>query len=124
MNSLPDKIKSVAIIAGELVVELAGGRSVKQPLPLFPTLAAASLKARARWQLCGGGTGIEWPLLDYHLSAAGLLRGEPEAPGLRHARASAKYPDSKPESALALAEAPPPTAGSGNNSPTPKATTA
>ena len=62
---------------------------------LFPTLAEATARQRAKWELCGADTGIRWPLLNYVLSVAGLLRGEPEAPGIRRAKQTAKYPAAK-----------------------------
>jgi DNA modification methylase len=106
MSFLDDKIKSVRISAAHLTVELLDDRVAMLPLSGFPTLAAASAKARNKWELCGAGTGIHWPLLDYDLSVAGLLRGEPEAPGVRRAKKTAKYPAHKPGDPLALAEQP------------------
>jgi len=109
-NFLDHKIKSVAVDTNHLGVELLDGQSVRLPLALFPTLAEATVKQRAKWELCGGGTGIAWPALDYHLSAEGLLRGEPEAPGLRRGKKSAKYPEPKPDAGVLAetAEAPVP----------------
>jgi DNA modification methylase len=104
MNSLNNKIKSVGVNDTHLTVELLDGRSIRLPLTLFPTLAEASARQRAKWELCGADTGIHWPLLDYDLSVAGLLRGEPEAPGIRRAKKTAKYPAHKPGKAHALAE--------------------
>ena len=95
MNSLNNKIKSVGVNDTHLTVELLDGRSIRLPLTLFPTLAEATARRRAKWELCGAGTGIHWPLLDYDLSVAGLLRGEPEAPGIRRAKKTAKYPAHK-----------------------------
>src|SRR3990172_1732319 len=102
MSFLDDRIKTVQVTAKHLAVELADGRSLRLPLLLFPTLAGAGPKARTRWELCAAGTGIHWPLLNYDLSAAGLLRGEPEAPGLQRARKPGKYPDLKPEPVMTL----------------------
>ncbi|MGA2280104.1 MAG: DNA methyltransferase [Verrucomicrobiota bacterium] len=99
-----NKIKSVGVNDTHLTVELLDGRSVRLPLTLFPTLAEATAKQRAKWELCGADTGIHWPLLDYDLSVAGLLRGEPEAPGIRRAKKSVKYPAHKSGKAYALAE--------------------
>lgn len=106
MNFLDAKIKTAQVTAKHLAVEFADGRNLHLPLSLFPTLAEAGPKARARWELCGAGTGIHWPLLNYDLSAAGLLRGEPEAPGIQRARKSGKYPNLTPEPPMALAEEP------------------
>ena len=107
MSFLDNKIKSVEVTAQHLTVDLANGRLVCQPLSLFPTLAEATPKERANWELCGAGTGIHWPLLDYDLSAAGLLRGEPEAPGIRRAKKVVKYPAHKSGETAVLAEEPP-----------------
>lgn len=104
MNSLNNKIKSVGVNDTHLTVELLDGRSIRLPLTLFPTLAEASARQRAKWELCGADTGIHWPLLDYDLSVAGLLRGEPEAPGIRRAKKTAKYPAHKPGEPVVLAE--------------------
>jgi hypothetical protein len=107
MSFLDDKIKTVRVTGRQLQVRLADGREIRLPLSLYPTLAEAGVAARAKWELCGAGTGIHWPLLDYHLSAAGLLRGEPEAPGIAKAKKGHRYPTPKPAGALALAEGPP-----------------
>jgi hypothetical protein len=106
MSFLDNKIKTIQVSGKCLAVEFCDGRSLRLPLSLFPTLAHAGPKARARWELCGAGTGIHWPLLDYDLSAAGLLRGEPEAPGIRRAKKSSKYPEPRAEAPMVLAEEP------------------
>ena len=105
MNFLVNKIKSVKLTGQRLSVELLDGRSVGLPLSLFPTLAEAAPKARGQWELCGAGTGIHWPLLDYDLSAEGLLRGEPEAPGVRRAQKTQKHPPHLAGKQAVLAEA-------------------
>jgi len=104
MNSLDNKIKSVDVNDTRLTVELRDGRSVRLPVTFFPTLAGATTRQRAKWELCGAGTGIHWPLLDYDLSVAGLLRGEHEAPGIRRPKQTVKYPVHKSRKAYALAE--------------------
>ena len=43
-------------------------------------------------------------LLDYDLSAEGLLRRETEAPGIQRAKKAASYPPRKPGKAGVLAE--------------------
>lgn len=97
MNFLDDKIKSVAITARQLTVKLEDGRAVSLPLNRFPALAKATAAERKRWELCGAGTGIHWPLLDYDLSVAGLLRGEGEALGVTKRLKPAKFPAAKPQ---------------------------
>ena len=86
MNFLNDKIKTVRVTKDRLSVELEDGRSISAPLAWYPTLLEASASQRAKWKQCGAGTGIYWPGLDYHLSVEGLLRGVPEAPGIRRAK--------------------------------------
>ena len=66
-----------------LAVDLEDGRTVTAPLAWYPTLLHAPDRKRRVWRKCGAGTGIHWPLLDYHLSAQGLLDGLPEAAGVR-----------------------------------------
>src|SRR2546427_517018 len=92
MHFLENRIKSLKISGAHLAVELLDGRAIRLRLSFFPTLAEASADQRSNWELCGAGTGIRWPMLDYDLSVAGLLRGEPEAPGIRRARKPVKYP--------------------------------
>ena len=71
---------------------------------MFPTLAEAAPPERAKWELCGAGTGVHWPLLDYDLSADGLLRREPEAAGIQRAKKAASYPPHKSAKPGVLAE--------------------
>lgn len=104
MNFLDDKIKTVSVTARQLTVKLEDGRAVSLPLTRFPTLAKATAAERKRWEVCGAGTGIHWPLLDYDLSVAGLLRGEGEAPGISRRSKSTKYPTSKEVELAALRE--------------------
>ena len=104
MNSSVDKIKSVEVKADRLKIGLEDDRELSLPLSLFPTLAEATVRQRAQWESCGAGTGIHWPLLDYDLSVAGLLRGEPEAPGIRRAKKALKYPAHEPGAPSRLAE--------------------
>jgi len=104
MSFLDDRIKSVVIGADYLGVELQDGRALRLPLSLYPTLAEATNKQRSRWALCGAGTGIHWPLLNYDLSVAGLLRSEPEAPGIRRAKKTVRYPAHKTGKAAVLSE--------------------
>jgi hypothetical protein len=86
----------VKVTSELLTVELFDGRRVSLTISLFPTLAEAAPSERAKWELCGAGTGIHWPLLDYELSAGGLLRREPEAPGIHRAKTAATYPPTNP----------------------------
>lgn len=62
-----------------LVVVIDDGRLVVTPLSWYPTLAAASPKARSDWRIQGNGRGIHWPKLDLDLSVAGMMVGVPES---------------------------------------------
>ncbi len=81
MNSSA-KVKNVTVRRQTLTVELADGRVIGAPLTWYPTLLQAPARQLRQWKLCGAGTGIHWPALDYHLSVEGLLRGAREAEGV------------------------------------------
>lgn len=89
MNSLNTRIGNVRVSKDLLSVELLDGRTITVPLAWYPTLLHASEHERRDWKTCGAGTGIHWPLLDYHLSAQGLLAGLPEAAGMRKSELAA-----------------------------------
>ncbi len=72
-----ERVASVEFSEGYLVVGLKDGRRISVPVAWYPRLASASGKARANWEICGGGYGIHWPELDEDLSTEGLLRGAP-----------------------------------------------
>jgi hypothetical protein len=67
------RASSVAVVDGELVVQLEDGRTVAVPLEWFPKLRDASPEALGDWRLIGHGVGIHWPKLDEDLSVRGLL---------------------------------------------------
>lgn len=87
MNTLAtaadERVRNVRFESDSVVVELMDGRSISAPLAWFPRLAAATPEQLARWEVCGGGYGIHWEVLDEDLSTEGLLRGAP-APRLSH----------------------------------------
>lgn len=56
-----------------LHVELQDGRRISTPLSWYAELVQASVEVRNDWQLICDATGIEWPVLDYHLSIAAML---------------------------------------------------
>lgn len=76
------RIRDVRITRDVLQTDLVDGRTIIAPLAWYPTLLHATDRARRTWKACGAGTGIHWPLLDYHLSVEGLLDGLPEAAGV------------------------------------------
>jgi hypothetical protein len=63
----------VSISADTLRVRLADGRELAVPVAWFPRLQQASLDARNKYRLIGGGIGISWPELDEDISVEGLL---------------------------------------------------
>ena len=87
MNFLSVKVRDVHVTDDELKVELRDGRTIVAPLAWYPTLLHASEAERNTWELCGAGSGIRWILLDYHLSAYGLLQGYVET-GMTETRAA------------------------------------
>ena len=82
MNSLNVRIRNVQVGRDLLKVDLEDGRTISVPLAWYPTLLHATDRERRTWRTCGAGTGIHWRLLDYHLSAQGLLNGWPETAGV------------------------------------------
>ena len=67
--------QNIGFTDSELAVTLLDGRVVLLPVIWFPTLANATEKQRANWELLGEGDGIRWPELDEDLSVDGLLKG-------------------------------------------------
>jgi len=57
-----------------LRIQLADGREISTPLAYFPRLLHATPEQRAKWQIIGGGYGINWEELDEDISVRGLLR--------------------------------------------------
>ena len=86
------KIKRIETSVDTLTVELMDGRVLIVPLAYYPTLLHASEVERKNCQPIGAGYGIEWPMLDYHLSVEGLMQGLPEAPGLRRTKTGVLIP--------------------------------
>lgn len=80
-----ERIVGVHVDDDSLRADLADGRTITAPLAWFPRLLHATPEQRSVWELCAGGHGIHWPALDEDISAAGLLRGAPAAPGRRGA---------------------------------------
>ena len=83
------KVQRIETSADSLTVELMDGRVLSVPLAYYPTLLHATDAERKNCHPIGAGYGIEWPLLDYHLSVEGLLQGQPEAAGLRRVKTAA-----------------------------------
>jgi hypothetical protein len=73
-----DLIRSVHVDRRRLTVDLKDGRTISVPLRFYPALRGASDADRTNCYPIGGGHGIEWPTLDYHVSAAGIAAGRRE----------------------------------------------
>uniref|UniRef100_UPI003BB6AA9A DUF2442 domain-containing protein n=1 Tax=Endozoicomonas sp. ALC013 TaxID=3403076 RepID=UPI003BB6AA9A len=67
--------QNIQFTDSELIVTLLDGRVIHIPIPWFPTLADATEKQRANWEVLGEGDGIYWPELDEDLSVEGLVKG-------------------------------------------------
>ena len=80
--SADERVADVQIADDTLTVRLMDGRSISVPLEWYPRLAHASAKARAVWEVAGGGYGIHWPEIEEDLSTEGLLRGAPAPRGV------------------------------------------
>ena len=89
MNFSDLRVKRIETAADVLTVELMDGRTLTVPLAYYPTLLHATGEERKNCQPIVAGYGIEWPLLDYHLSVEGLIQGHPEAAGLRRIKTAA-----------------------------------
>jgi hypothetical protein len=72
-----ERVTDVRVTADMLTVSLRDGRVISVPLFWYPALEKATKQEREKWEPCGGGYGIFWPMLDEHLSVEGLLRGAP-----------------------------------------------
>jgi hypothetical protein len=55
-------------------IQLADGREISAPLAYFPRLLEATPEQRNKWQIIGGGYGVNWEELDEDISVRGLLR--------------------------------------------------
>ncbi len=71
------RVRTVSFESDQLVVGLFDGRVISVPLAWYPRLVSATPEQLSDWEVCGGGYGIHWPLLDEDLSTEGLLAGSP-----------------------------------------------
>jgi Protein of unknown function (DUF2442) len=72
-----EKVKNVFFTEDTIGVDLMDGRTIVVPLIWYPRLFNATPEQRLGWEVCGGGYGIHWEVLDEDLSTAGMLRGAP-----------------------------------------------
>lgn len=75
-----ERITAVRVTEDSLTVDLLDGRTVTVPLAWYPRLLHASEAERNNVRIIGGGYVMNWPDVDEHLSAQGILAGAP-APG-------------------------------------------
>jgi hypothetical protein len=82
-----ERITAVRVTEDDLTVDLLDGRTMTVPLAWYPRLVNASEQERNNFRIVGAGYVINWPDVDEHLSAQGLLAGAPApgAPALSHA---------------------------------------
>ena len=64
----------VTVNEDAIMVRLADGREISAPLAWYPRLLDATPEQRSKWQIIGGGYGINWEDLDEDISVRGLLR--------------------------------------------------
>jgi hypothetical protein len=72
-----ERVVDVRFDENTMSVDLADGRTITVPLAWYPRLLDATPAQREKWEVCGGGFGIHWPLIDEDLSSQGLLAGAP-----------------------------------------------
>ena len=70
------KGKSVHIDDRHLHVELQDGRVISTPIHWYAELEKASISEIRQYRFICDGTGIEWDVLDYHLSIEVMLKGD------------------------------------------------
>lgn len=75
-----EQVTGVRVTDDSLEIDLLDGRTLIVPLAWYPRLLHGSQTERAHFRIIGGGFVINWPDVDEHLSAQGLLAGAP-APG-------------------------------------------
>jgi hypothetical protein len=73
-----DRIRSIRVDDKKLTLRLFDGRTLLVPLSFYPALRDAAPADRANCRIFGYGYAIEWPTLDYHLGAEGLIEGRRE----------------------------------------------
>ncbi len=70
------KGKSVHVDDRHLHVELQDGRVISTPIHWYAELEKASISEIRQYRFICDGTGIEWDVLDYHLSIEVMLKGD------------------------------------------------
>ena len=80
-----ERITAVRITEDALTVDLLDGRTITVPLAWYPRLAEAADVQRNNFRIIGGGYVVNWPDVDEHLSAQGLIAGAPAPAVVRQA---------------------------------------
>jgi len=80
-----ERITAVRVTEDALTVDLLDGRTITVPLAWYPRLAEATEPQRNNFRLVGGGYVVNWPDVDEHLSAQGLIAGAPAPAAVQRA---------------------------------------
>jgi Protein of unknown function (DUF2442) len=80
-----ERLTAVRVTEDSLTVDLLDGRTITVPLAWYPRLAEATEPQRNNFRIIGGGYVVNWPDIDEHLSAQGLIAGAPAPAVVRRA---------------------------------------
>jgi hypothetical protein len=80
-----ERLTGVRVTEDSLTVDLLDGRTITVPLAWYPRLADATEPQRNNFRIIGGGYVVNWPEIDEHLSAQGLIAGAPAPAVVRRA---------------------------------------
>ena len=80
-----ERVTGVRLTDDSLTIDLLDGRTITVPLVWYPRLAEATEAQRNNFRIIGGGYVVNWPDIDEHLSAQGLIAGAPAPAVVRRA---------------------------------------
>ncbi len=80
-----ERLTAVRVTEDSLTIDLLDGRTITVPLAWYPRLAEATEPQRNNFRIIGGGYVVNWPDIDEHLSAQGLIAGAPAPAVVRRA---------------------------------------
>jgi hypothetical protein len=80
-----ERVTGVRLSDDSLTIDLLDGRTITVPLAWYPRLADATEAQRNNFRIIGGGYIVNWPDIDEHLSAQGLIAGAPAPAVVRRA---------------------------------------
>jgi Protein of unknown function (DUF2442) len=72
-----ERVTGVRVTEDSLTIDLLDGRTITVPLAWYPRLLHASEAERNNFRIIGAGYVLNWPDVDEHLSAQGILAGAP-----------------------------------------------